>query len=438
MVTQIREHRQCLDSVSKYASTRFDDACIDTTKRDESILDGSIRSWGEQGTTTVSLHHLVATGLKPQTRLAHAQFLHKELKIRFARQVLTLSSLPEDLPSRPGIRDVIGWYNDFAYLLDEAKEPVNPKLENAFVMTCMRILEEHSEVVQAMAIGVQDFMAEKGELYEIVQPEVDHLLREFFMARIGLRFLLQHHIESQWNRAGHSGNLEIQCSPYQVAQRAAENASRVCRAHLGHAPEILINDATPGTFTYVPQHLNYMLTELFKNACRATVERHEEREPSKLPPVRCTIARGEDDLGIKISDEGGGFSRSRAKDIWKFMWSTYKKSPWKDLAKQRGFQRPAGSVVDSCSLTDASCSVSTTRSALKGSSSLQTPVAEGPSHPSGVLAGYGVGLTLSRLHAQYWGGDLNILSLDGVGTDAYIHLSSLGRESDAPYYERIS
>lgn len=39
-------------------------------------------------------------------------------------------------------------------------------------------------------------MADLGPAYEEVQPEVDAALRRFFMARIGLRFLLQHHIES--------------------------------------------------------------------------------------------------------------------------------------------------------------------------------------------------------------------------------------------------
>ncbi|CAJ1337067.1 unnamed protein product [Effrenium voratum] len=44
----------------------------------------------------------------------------------------------------------------------------------------------------------------------------------------------------------------------------------------------------------------------------------------------------------------------------------------------------------------------------------------------GVLAGFGVGLTLSRLYAQYFGGDLRILSLDGFGTDVFLHLNRLG------------
>lgn len=43
-----------------------------------------------------------------------------------------------------------------------------------------------------------------------------------------------------------------------------------------------------------------------------------------------------------------------------------------------------------------------------------------------VLAGYGYGLPISRLYARYFGGDLQIISMEGYGTDAYLHLNRLG------------
>lgn len=37
-------------------------------------------------------------------------------------------------------------------------------------------------------------------------------------------------------------------------------------------------------------------------------------------------------------------------------------------------------------------------------------------------AGYGYGLPIARLYARYLGGDLEVQSLEGRGTDAYVYL----------------
>lgn len=45
------------------------------------------------------------------------------------------------------------------------------------------------------------------------------------------------------------------------------------------------------------------------------------------------------------------------------------------------------------------------------------------------LAGYGVGLPLSRLYARYLGGALHLQSVPGVGTCAYLYLKRLDHEA---------
>ena len=40
--------------------------------------------------------------------------------------------------------------------------------------------------------------------------------------------------------------------------------------------------------------------------------------------------------------------------------------------------------------------------------------------------GLGYGLPISRAYARYWGGDMSIMSMEGYGTDAFVHLSRLG------------
>ena len=84
-----------------------------------------------------------------------------------------------------------------------------------------------------------------------------------------------------------------------------------------------------------------------------------------------------------MSDEGGGIARSGLPKIWTYLYSTAI-SPLDDM--------------DDAGDTD------------------------GPA----VLAGYGYGLPLSRLYARYFGGDLQIISMEGYGTDAYLHLNRLG------------
>eukprot|EP00887_Chlorella_sp_A99_P002545 scaffold6.g2545.t1 len=87
-----------------------------------------------------------------------------------------------------------------------------------------------------------------------------------------------------------------------------------------------------------------------------------------------------------VSDEGGGIPRSGLPRIWTYLYTTAK-SPLDEMEAEGG--------------------------------------AEGSDGPA-VLAGYGYGLPISRLYARYFGGDLQILSMECYGTDAYLHLNRLG------------
>jgi signal transduction histidine kinase len=110
--------------------------------------------------------------------------------------------------------------------------------------------------------------------------------------------------------------------------------------------------------------------ELVKNSLRAVQDRFDSGD-DEPPPIRLVVAEGGEDVTIKVSDEGGGIPRSGLPRIWSYLYSTAK-SP----------------VV----LDDA---------AVDGN---------GPN----VLAGYGYGLPISRLYARYFGGDLQIISMEGA------------------------
>ena len=43
-----------------------------------------------------------------------------------------------------------------------------------------------------------------------------------------------------------------------------------------------------------------------------------------------------------------------------------------------------------------------------------------------IMAGFAHGLPLSRIHARAFGGDLHVMSMQGHGTDIFVHISKMG------------
>ena len=89
---------------------------------------------------------------------------------------------------------------------------------------------------------------------------------------------------------------------------------------------------------------------------------------------------------IKVSDEGGGIKRSEMHKIWSYLYTTA------DQAILENMLRSEAQDFDT----------------------------------SSPLAGLGYGLPISRNYARYFGGDLNIMSMEGYGTDSFIYLPRLG------------
>ena len=46
------------------------------------------------------------------------------------------------------------------------------------------------------------------------------------------------------------------------------------------------------------------------------------------------------------------------------------------------------------------------------------------------LAGLGYGLPISRAYARFFGGDLSVMSMEGSGTDVFLHLNRLGDSTE--------
>merc|ERR1712070_92497 len=130
--------------------------------------------------------------------------------------------------------------------------------------------------------------------------------------------------------------------------------------------------------------MGFICQEVLKNAVKATMDGHCGRVGSP-PPVQVAIRPGKFDVEVKISDQGGGIKRRFLKRIWEFGYSVPAE------------QAPAGQQNAEMQLR---------------------------------MSGYGVGAPLSRLFARYYGGDLNISSVYGFGTDVSIRFNRLGDHAE--------
>lgn len=344
-----------------------------------SVLD-EIEERAHQPTTPVSLRALYEYARDPDLSvfLTAAQFLHREMPIRLARKVKELENVPGGLSANPHIRIVRGWYVRSFQDFFESPFPKDANGERQFTEMVARVKHRHRNQVAVMARGIHEFI--DRERLDGVTAELQAFLDSFYLSRIGIRVLLGHHAASHHVRDGWVGIICAQTSPLEVAQEAAEMAGGICRATIGEPPKVVYHGRTNLRFKYVPSHLRHILFELFKNSFRATLEVH--RDAPRMPSVHVVIAGGQEDVSIKVSDAGGGIPRSGMDRIWTYAYTT---------------ARPSSLELRS----------------------------EGT-----IMAGLGYGLPLSRLYARYWGGDLQVISLEGHGTDAFIHLSRLGTHGE--------
>ena len=245
--------------------------------------------------------------------------------------------------------------------------------------------------------------------------------------------------------------------PLSISKRAIRDAQKVVAAHYGQpAPSVLIHTPNPDiSTTYVDEFLHRNIYELLKNAMRATCETHLKANPSislglsssstasksKLPPIKLVLVDGGEDVTIKISDEGGGMALSEMDKIWSYVHSGGSSSlrqpsitthrPPKITTTTTPFQPSAPNTT-----TLLTSNISKTEKASQPPKVLQP--ADSMSVMGGLsgeardyldlpLNGSGHGLPLARLIARYFGGDLNLISMQGYGTDSYL---SLYRDDD--------
>jgi len=295
--------------------------------------------------------------------------------------------LYKPLANMQSVQMVNSWYEQsFQNILEFEKADANDQSTlTRFTEVLDKVRNRHAPVVERMAEGVLEMPKPSPEN----AAHIEYFLNRIYMNRIGIRMLINQHTLIFGNELTssprHIGAIDPKCDVLSVAEDAYGNARDLCEHYYMMSPEVkftCINSAEPDSrvvITYVPSHLYHILFELFKNSMRAVVEYHENK--IEVPHLQVMIAKGASDITIKISDQGGGFPLAQKAQLFKYMYSTAQRPP----SPQQASSAP--------------------------------------------LAGYGYGLPLSNLYAQYFNGALRLVPTEGYGCDAIVYLRALPSDS---------
>lgn len=304
--------------------------------------------------------------------------------------------------------------------------------EIQFTEVMADLVQTHANTIPILARG---FL----ECRKYISPEnVTRFLDEHLRARIGTRLIAEQHIalhissqphcgpDSKYVHDGsstHIGVIDTALRPAEIIRSCESFVSEICELKYGVRPTIIIDGQVDTQLAHVPTHLEYILTELLKNAFRATIESGKEREP-----IEITIARSPEPalspleevpanqstspnalsndaspilptssipgVTIRIRDRGGGISPQNLPNIWAYSFTTFGEEEVMDLGN---------------GTTDALNAIS------------------GAGGDSSSLAGLGYGLPLGRAYAEHFGGGIAVQSMWGWGTDVYLKLRGLAR-----------
>ncbi|KAL5594373.1 hypothetical protein BROUX41_001308 [Berkeleyomyces rouxiae] len=434
----------------------------------------------------LSLADLIRHGRSPLSEaalLASANFALALLPVRLAHRIQALRSLPFIVVSNPHINKIYRNYmHSYNTLLPFAQaagssfssssssaadsprgSPYNTHKitsladETRFTAVLSDLVAAHQDTIPVLARG---FL----ECKRYIAPEaVTRFLDQHLRARIGTRLLAEQHLALHYSSrpadsatsgssstahthyrnppAHYVGVIDTALQPAQCVELCAALVADMCELRYGLRPQLIVDGDPDTTFAYVPMHLDYMLTELLKNAFRATVENSPDQpivvtiapEPpfasgsggqrsqrSKPLPqddqARDGAAGAQSPAGaivrlddtapgvtIRIRDQGGGIAPAVLPRIWSYSFTTVDEQ----ADEFPGSGAPGAGIDGGLGLGLAGVS----------------PAGAAASS----LAGLGYGLPLSRAYAEYFGGGIQVESLYGWGTDVYLRLKGIGK-----------
>lgn len=254
--------------------------------------------------------------------------------------------------------------------------------EKDFAILIRNLLDDHKDVVTQLAEGFRE-----SKKYSDSENMIKTFLDRTLTSRLGMRILAENYLSLRDERPNHIGVINIAMKPKDSIEKWCNYVSNLSELKYGKCPSFKLNGHVNACFPYIETPLDYILPELLKNAVRSTIEAHLS-SPS-LPPITITIANNDADFIIRISDRGGGIDHDMMEKVGQYHFSTAG-SEAPDTRLDGG---PLGNIMNT---------------------------------PNAVpFYGFGFGLPTTKAYAEYLGGSMDLVSMQGIGTDAYLRLKHI-------------
>ncbi|RMD41780.1 hypothetical protein DV735_g3359, partial [Chaetothyriales sp. CBS 134920] len=406
------------------------------------VADSEINRLAAKPRRPLTLADLVKYGRPPlseEALISSANFALSHLPVRLAHRIQALRNLPFIVVSNPSINKI---YNNYLHSLSTLEPFYRTRIttieeEARFTEAVAELVTTHSNTIPILARGFLQCRK------YIDAAETTRFLEQHLRARIGTRLVAEQHLAlhvastgnvgSQDQPDNHIGVIDTALRPADIILASQDFVGEICELKYGVRPTLAIDGEQDAEFAHIPMHLEYIFTELLKNAFRAVVESGNEKYPievtiaaapnvshTKLDALRqmslaqdrsydfsqagldeyCAEGAADAQLNsaapsitVRIRDRGGGISPETLPNIWAYSFTTFNsdESAAPDNGNSDGLN------------------------ALSGAGDMSS------------LAGLGYGLPLSRAYAEYFGGGIAIESMYGWGTDLYLTLQGIAK-----------
>ncbi|KAI9473618.1 MAG: branched-chain alpha-ketoacid dehydrogenase [Benjaminiella poitrasii] len=197
---------------------------------------------------------------------------------------------------------------------------------------------------------------------------LDRFINATLRSRISRRVLAEHHLVLSKRRQ----SIFTRCSSRDIVSKCIR---LICP---DGSADTFRTDGVDTEFTYLSDHIEYIVYQLLANAYHHTT-------PSARGggEIKVTLCSNETDVLFRISDQGQGIPKETYENLW-----TYGNFNMGQVER------------------------------------LEAKVDER------IEENLGIGLPMSRVYAEYWGGEIKIMSMEGFGTDAYVRIPRLGTQNE--------